>query len=61
MLKRIGFIGLGNMGSSMARNLIRSDSLMKQYEHVMVFDLNPANLSKLISSYHDMMTIIYYS
>lgn len=46
MLKRIGFIGLGNMGSSMARNLIRSDSLMKQYEHVMVFDLNPANLRK---------------
>merc|ERR1719329_1808320 len=42
MLKKIGFIGLGNMGLSMARNLIKSNTLKKEF--VMVFDLNQDNL-----------------
>lgn len=42
MLKRIGFIGLGNMGASMARNLIKSNSLKK--EMVMVYDINKESM-----------------
>jgi 3-hydroxyisobutyrate dehydrogenase-like beta-hydroxyacid dehydrogenase len=56
-MKRVGFIGLGNMGASMAKNLIKSTTLKK--ESVMVFDLNkdmmrkftlPANPALLLST-----------
>jgi 3-hydroxyisobutyrate dehydrogenase len=45
MLKRIGIIGLGNMGASMARNLIKSSSLKKHM--VMVYDINKENMKSV--------------
>lgn len=38
---QIAFIGLGNMGASMAKNLIKNGNT------VAVFDLNPANVAEL--------------
>lgn len=40
---RVGFIGLGNMGASMASNLL------KTYPHLQVYDIVPENVSKLVS------------
>lgn len=39
-----GFIGLGNMGGGLARNLIRAG------KEVLVFDLNPAAMEKTLSA-----------
>lgn len=40
---RVGFIGLGNMGASMATNLL------KTYPNLLVYDIVPENVSKLVS------------
>src|SRR5687767_1600686 len=42
---RIGFIGLGNMGASMAKNLVASKTLKKEY--VMVYDINKDSVNQL--------------
>ncbi|MEA2782542.1 MAG: 3-hydroxyisobutyrate dehydrogenase [Rhodospirillaceae bacterium] len=41
---RIGFIGLGNMGAPMARNLLKAG------HHVRVFDLMPASVARLVEA-----------
>lgn len=40
---RIGFIGLGNMGASMASNLL------KTHPNLLVYDIVPENVSKLVN------------
>ena len=40
---RVGFLGLGNMGSSMATNLL------KTYSNMHVYDIVPENVAKLVS------------
>jgi 3-hydroxyisobutyrate dehydrogenase len=43
-MARIGFIGLGNMGAPMARNLLKAG------HHVRVFDLMPASVARLVEA-----------
>jgi 3-hydroxyisobutyrate dehydrogenase len=45
MSTKIGFIGLGNMGFSMAENLLKSNQLKKEF--VMVYDINADSSKKL--------------
>ncbi len=43
-MARVAFIGLGNMGAPMARNLLKAGHSLK------IFDLNPAVVDKLVSA-----------
>jgi len=45
-MKRVGFIGLGNMGASMAKNL-----LSRTKNSVMVYDLNKDMMRKYFLAY----------
>lgn len=45
MSSRVGFIGLGNMGYSMAMNILRNKDLGA--EHVMVYDINEDTKKKI--------------
>ena len=48
-MARLGFIGLGNMGCSMAANLARA----KQPQSFTVFDISPENIDSLRSKLSD--------
>ena len=48
---KIGFIGLGNMGAPMARNLVKAG------HDLVVYDVVEANMNKLAQANKDKVTI----